>query len=421
MEVVLRRLALRDEMPWLSAMVIPERQWQWPAIGYGPDEGWRIHDAGDGAIALESLLVPPSYPQRWLCAGTEEGTASLESKDIPDANSQRWRVHPTSFHTFLLECLGARTARRWLSVDVTRSSRYELTDRPEGRSKRHEFVAFPQALRATIAAQEAAGDFSYMGPHGMLPNGEIPAIPVPPKPKPPLTSADPVRRSQGDPVRAELIAALLPSFEDGDAGPECSMYSEDDPRRIDWPHNVVSLDTVALSSGTICLHREPVEHACEPQELELCRQLAQEVVAALGERTPSGGEPAGDYRPFYLVTGQGEPAPASLTAAVIRAAFHGTLFPDVPIRVEPFLRQPEMIHVGGQLRPKKPRRHPEPDFWQGFREWALAHAALREMAYVEIGYGNSVEPCLAAVFPRLVVGLTRAGSLVGACGFIAQA
>src|SRR5262249_10391561 len=159
--------------------------------------------------------------------------------------------------------------------------------------------------RAGIVAREAAEDFAHLGPHGMLPSGELPALPVPAKPKPPLTSADPVDRSRGDPVREELIAALLPSFVDGDAGAELSRYDDDDPPGVGWPHNVVSLDTVALSSGTVCLHREPIGHVGDPQELQLCRRLAAEVVAVLGDREPSGGEPAGAYRPFYLVIGRG--------------------------------------------------------------------------------------------------------------------
>jgi hypothetical protein len=36
------------------------------------------------------------------------------------------------------------------------------------------------------------------------------------------------------------------------------------------------------------------------------------------------------------------------------------------------------------------------------------------MAYVEIGYGSGLDPCLAVIVQRLIVGLTRAGSLVGA-------
>lgn len=420
-EIVLRRLAGINEGPWLYAVALPASGRQWPGIGAQPDEGWRIHDAGDGAIALESLTLPPSNSSRWLFGGTADGAATLEARDVAEADGLRWRVHPTPFNNFHLECLGARTAGRWLAANITRTCRYELTDRPADRSKLHEFIAFPRADRADILARESAGDFSHMAPYGMLPDGQIPAFAAPPRPAPPLTSADPVNRCQGDPVREELITALLPSFQDGDAGADCSGYSDDDPRRIGWPHNVVSLDTVALASGAVCLHEEPVEHNSDPQELALCRRLAAEVVAALGDREPSGGEPAGAYRPFYLVIGRGESALASLTAEAIRTAFRGTLFPGVPINVEPFLRQPEMINVGGQLRPKRPKRNPPPDPWSGFREWAVAHELLREMAYVEIGYGCSLGPSLAAVFPRLVVGLTAVGSLAGACGFVAQA
>ncbi len=91
----------------------------------------------------------------------------------------------------------------------------------------------------------------------------------------------------------------------------------------------------------------------------------------------------------------------------MRTAFRGTIFPDTPVEVRS-ITDPEFIAQSG-------------DAWAGFAAWAAGQTELAQVAYVEVGYDACQEPNYAAVFPRLVLGLTKAGSLVGACGAIVQA
>jgi len=239
---------------------------------------------------------------------------------------------------------------------------------------------------------------------------------MPPRP---LTSATPRKRARGDPVREELIKALMPSFKDGDAGAECSDYDADDPRRLTWPHNVVSLDTIALPSGALALHGAAVEHTADPDELAHCRQLAADVVAALKGLEPFGGDLGGAFQPFYLVRGAGQSPPEGVTPEVVRAAFGGTLFPDVPITVYAIAAGARFTELVAEVYWEEDA--PERGGWARFAAWAAADRRLSQTSYVEIGYDDSMEANLAAVFPRLVLGLTEGGSLVGACGHIVQA
>ena len=109
-------------------------------------------------------------------------------------------------------------------------------------------------------AEEADGELHFLKPYGFGKTKQ--------KRAPKLTSATVRRRAKGDPVTEELIAALMPSFKDGDCGPEGSDYKEDDPRRVEWPHNILSLKAVAHPSGVVYRQGDAVEHVADPAELE---------------------------------------------------------------------------------------------------------------------------------------------------------
>jgi hypothetical protein len=282
-----------------------------------------------------------------------------------------------------------------------------LTDQPSGRSLLHEFIALPAANREAIVAAEEAGDYSFLAGHAMARDGRPKEMPRPRKPRRTLTPQTPRQRAGDDPVALELIAALQPSFDDGQCGPEYSDYSPRDRRRIGWPHNILSLATVATPTGIVRLSSSRGKHRPRRGELERCRQLAAAVVEALGGLEPFGGDSPTPFRPFYLVAGKGERVPERLTPDVVRAAFRGTLFPGTPIDIEP-ITDPEFIVQRGEA-------------WAGFSAWAARQTDLAQVSYVAIGYDTCQEPNYAAVFPRLVLSLTRAGSLVGACGTIVQA
>lgn len=223
------------------------------------------------------------------------------------------------------------------------------------------------------------------------------------------------------------LAPLQPSLDDarnGDAGP--------DDAQAEWPHNVVSTRTVAYSCGALARTGEPVAHRHDRDEVERCRRLAAEAAAHLAGVPCFGGEPCGGYAAFFVTVNAGAAAPEALTADVVRAAFGGTLYPDTPIHVSPldedgpfwdrlsgvYEREEDYDDDGGPTPAEEPG---ELAAWRRCIRWLLSHPELRGGSYVTVGYRDGQGPNRAAVFPRLVVALTPAGSLVGACGCTAEA
>lgn len=399
--VLIRRRAVIGEGPWLTAMT----GIQWPRAWGQIDHGWLIHDAGDGLVMLQSLTLAGVEDASYLWGDPANKTVMYKNPDVDGRDGVCWKVHPAPANTFLLECISQSEGPRWLYA--TNTNWIRLSNLPQGRSVWHEFVALPLDQRETFDAAEDAGDYSFMANHEMSADGWRDEEPRPgPHEGPPgLNSQTPKARAGTDPVALELIAALQPFFDDGDGGAENSDYDPDDPRRIGWPHNIISLDTVATPTGMVHLYHSPMIHTPPPGELEHCRTLATALVAALGKRRPKGDHPT-PFRPFYLVASEGDPIPNQLTSDFIHAAFYETIYPDTPIEIVPI----------NDAFVEDDRAD-----WADFVRWLTTQEDLTQTAYVEIGYDTGQEPNYAAVFPRLVLGLTKNGSLVGACGSIVQA
>src|SRR5436853_461425 len=101
------------------------------------------------------------------------------------------------------------------------------------------------------------------------------------------------RRTTGGPLRS-IGVSQLPQLEDMMAGPPITQF-EPDPERLrplthcmaldsgsdpegDWPYNILSRKTVVYGDGKIARAGEPVTHRVDPDELALCRRLAEEAV-----------------------------------------------------------------------------------------------------------------------------------------------
>lgn len=375
----------------------------WPRAMPFPGDGWNVHDAGDGLFLLESLTVEDDKIPRYLWGEPTGRMVELRPLDPNSRDGFLWRVHPSSANTIRIECATKTEEVRWL---CTVNNWVKMSKSPEGRSVANEFVAFPLSEREKIEQAEEAGDFSHMIEYGMEADGWLSDVPRPVEQVvEPLTPDTPRLRSGDNEVALELIAALQPSFDDGRAGPENSDYEEDDPRRIDWPHNIVSLNTVATGTGIVHLYQAETKHSPKAGELDHCRQLAQAVAAKLQGILPYDGDSPTPFLPFYLVAGSRERA-KTMSDQLIRKAFRDTLFPKVPIELHPL----------DQTFLNEDRAG-----WASFVDWAGTQTELSQLTYVSIGYDTGQEPNYAAVFPRLVLGLTHAGSLVGACGSVVQA
>ena len=401
-EVLLRRRVPPGEGQWL--VKFPGIVWvrAWDALV----DGLRVHAVGEGLVMLESLAQEDDGSRPYLWGNPADPVVQGRPLDPANRTGYVWRVHTGPVNTYRFELVSDQPGPKWLRATPEKWIR--LGQPPSsGYAPEHDFVALPAAERQTFAQAELAGDFSFLNGYGIANDGWPAEWPRPTPAAAPVgpTPQTPRLRAGDDPVARELIAALQPCFDDGAGGAENSDYDPDDPRRIGWPHNLVSLDTVASPTGTLYLHGQPPTHRPPPGELDRCRALAHAIVRALGPLRPHGGDHPTPFLPFYLVADAHDPVPTRLSAEWIHAAFNGTLYPDTPITIVPI----DAAFVA---------EHPE---WAEFAAWAATQQELTMLSYVAIGYDTGQEPNYAAIFPRLVLGVTAAGSLVGACGTVVQA
>jgi hypothetical protein len=197
---------------------------------------------------------------------------------------------------------------------------------------------------------------------------------------------------------------------------------EEHPEEIDWPHNVLSTRTVVYDCGAYCRSGDVLPHNHDPAEFSLCQRLAAEAAALMQDQTiEMGDEGEHDLAPFYVVINQGSPVPTAITEEVIRSAFGGTIYPQARITICP-------LQAGsGQWWEDLNYDYPEIDAegiaqrslllaaWQRLIDWYhqqpdLAHAVFVAIDLFPFEDNHHNGGC---VLPRLVLGLTKAGSLVG--------
>lgn len=221
-----------------------------------------------------------------------------------------------------------------------------------------------------------------------------------------------------DPVRFRVIRECTESYDVG------SLDAE-------WPNNVISNRAVVYRSGKIARRGDRVVHAVDPDELKRCQRIAVDA-EVLMERTPVGmGSESGDgFQAFYIAANVGDPIPEVIDSTLIRDKFGGTLFPLVSVTVEPLAESTAWFSNvvedldGYEDTLREERLEPWRMMIQRFRE----SPELVTSSFVTIGNPQDFEGVRAneypagtvipgSVFPRLVLGLTRAGSLAGLFGY----
>jgi hypothetical protein len=212
-----------------------------------------------------------------------------------------------------------------------------------------------------------------------------------------------------------------------------------DPRQPDreWSGSTLSSRTVAYSCGALCRAGDTLEHRHDPAELELCRRLAAEAARIMeGIEIGLGDESGGAFFPFFVTANVGAPAPPVANEEVIRAAFGGTIYPRAVVQAEPLdegrgfsgaylkvFRDHAARDEDGSLY-ACPSEDPEKELehWRALIRWFLDSRELHGASFVMIGEtplnredrGDNK----GCIHPRLVVGLTEGGSLVGIAGCV---
>jgi hypothetical protein len=199
----------------------------------------------------------------------------------------------------------------------------------------------------------------------------------------------------------------------------------------DWPNNIISQRAVVYGSGRVAREGEAVRHAVDPDELGLCRRLADEAAAVTeGTEVGMGSESQDPFRPFFVVANADEPPVARIDETLIRRLFGGTIFPPATITVEPLAESgvwwsEVLAYLGDSPDPSalRPWRQliahfrGRPDYVDSAFVRIGDYGALNELEAAQMPKGTEVVGC---VLPRIAIGLTRRGSVAGVFGYTVQ-
>jgi hypothetical protein len=231
----------------------------------------------------------------------------------------------------------------------------------------------------------------------------------------------PLVRFTRDPARLAVIAECMEHYGVGDPNAE-------------WPNNLLSREAIVYGSGRIARQGEAVHHNVDPDELDLARALATSAAALLSTIEVGMGSEGGPdpWHPFFIVPNVGA-AGEKITEAVIRSRFAGTIFPPATVRVEPVSEDTQFwAEFAGYHSESDPvTRDRILDTMRRAMRWFVDEEALMDRAFVMIGeaerlweipntdYPPGTENT-GCVLPRLILGMTRAGSLAGVFGHTVQ-
>ena len=219
-------------------------------------------------------------------------------------------------------------------------------------------------------------------------------------------------------IDQKRLAALQPLIDD---------YSTATDTEAEFPNNVLSKRTVVWENGTFGKAGDKPAFSVEAEELLLCETVADEAKVVAGNlETGFGSESSDEFLPFFIVANTFDPVLETISPALIESRFRGTLFPAFSITVEPIHEQTDwwehVLHdIDGSALDYLER-------WTALRVYFRDNYNFVETAFVSIGMedegwasnnpdwppGTIMAP---SVFPRLLLGLTKSGSLIGLLGW----
>jgi len=223
---------------------------------------------------------------------------------------------------------------------------------------------------------------------------------------------------------ASVITSFDPDEERLAVIHECMQNHDVGDPDAEWPNNLLSRRAVVYGSGVIAREGVVPTHAVDADELARCKALSAEAAAILaGVDVGMGSEASSPFLAFFVAANVGEPVPSSITEALVRAKFGGTIFPLLSITVEPLEEAGvwwSEIAGDGEADPAVVGA------WRRLMAWSRAQGFV-DTRFVRIGDARELEDLPeeewpdgtelpGCVFPRLVLGLTPQGSLVGLFG-----
>ena len=166
----------------------------------------------------------------------------------------------------------------------------------------------------------------------------------------------------------------------------------------DWVHNVLSRRTVSYSCGKLA-----VEAASQMRGVEI----------------GMGDESLFNYfQPFFIAASRHDAVPANLTEGFMRSAFGGAIYPEAQLIIEPLREAGQwweavLTDYGDDEKADK-RLQP----WRAMIQWFQNRPELHGQAFLMIGDSPLPGANQGCAFPRIAVGITDAGSVVGFGGSV---
>jgi hypothetical protein len=206
----------------------------------------------------------------------------------------------------------------------------------------------------------------------------------------------------------------------------CTESCGPDDEGDEWDHACLHPHTVVYSCGRPARFGGPNEHDHPPGELDRCRKLAAEAADLLKGLEAVGSEGGAPYAGFYLIANRTDPVPDAITPDVVRRLFGDVIYPPAEIKVEPLEERGDWwrsvlsyygLHPDGTHPDPQVKAEREASFhqWRALVRWFKDRKELTAASYVAIGEDPLSETNFGCNFPRLHIGLTKAGSLVGTC------
>jgi hypothetical protein len=221
---------------------------------------------------------------------------------------------------------------------------------------------------------------------------------------------------------------------------ECMECCGPESLTDEWNHSCIHPRTGAYSCGRLAYPGGPNEHDHDPAEVARCRRLASEAGVVCRGLEVNWSEGGSVLAPFFVTANRQTPAPDRLTPELIRTALGGTIYPAAQIDLEPlkegsrgwlaiadsddgelrlprgaeshFTReQPEALRKNARAQWEERVRR-----WRAVLEWFRTRDELHGSMFVLIGENPLSQTNAGCVFPRLILGITKAGSFVGVCG-----
>ena len=216
-------------------------------------------------------------------------------------------------------------------------------------------------------------------------------------------------------IDADRLAPLVPCMQLPPAG----MKDE----YADFTLNTISKKAVAYSCGAIALNGVELKHEHDPEELKLCRRIASQAALQMkGTEVGMGSEGGAYFSPFFIAANIGDRVPARLSDRMIHKAFHEAIYPPTKIWIEPLRERGEwwesVLHDCSCYEGEEKEDYLKP--WRKMMRWFNENEQLHGVSFVMIGDDPLDDEFKNAgcVFPRLALGLTKCGSIVGICSHV---